>query len=154
MDYVSAHHGAIPADAMRSPGQFEHPLIVRAKCEIAAAALGNCVVPTHNVCVELRDGAVVREDARRARQEFGFLRMWSIHPSQIPPIVEAMRPDFTEIAAATELLCAAQNADWSPIQHAGKLHDRASFRYYWQLLRRAHASGMSLPATANERFFN
>ncbi len=154
MDYVSAHHGAIPADAMRSPGQFEHPLIVRAKCEIAAAALGNCVVPTHNVSVELRDGAVVREDARRARQEFGFLRMWSIHPSQIPPIVEAMRPDFTEIAAATELLCAAQNADWSPIQHAGKLHDRASFRYYWQLLRRAHASGMSLPATANERFFN
>jgi len=154
MDYVSAHHGAIPAGAMRSPGQFEHPLIVRAKCEIAAAALGNCVVPTHNVSVELRDGAVVREDARRARQEFGFLRMWSIHPDQILPIVEAMRPDFDEIAEATEILCAAQKADWGPIQHAGKLHDRATFRYYWQLLRRAQATGMSLPEPANERFFN
>ena len=154
MDYVSAHHGAIPADAMRSPGQFEHPLIVRAKCEIASAALGNGVAPTHNVSVELRDDAVVREDARRARREFGFLRMWSIHPNQILPIVESMRPDFAEIAEATELLCAAQNADWGPIQHNGKLHDRASFRYYWQLLRRAHASGMSLPTNVSEQFFN
>ncbi|MBS1138546.1 MAG: CoA ester lyase [Proteobacteria bacterium] len=39
MDFISAHHGAIPASAMKSPGQFEHPLVVRAKCEIAAAAL-------------------------------------------------------------------------------------------------------------------
>ena len=31
----------IPASAMRSPGQFEHPLVVRAKCEIAAAALAS-----------------------------------------------------------------------------------------------------------------
>jgi citrate lyase subunit beta/citryl-CoA lyase len=43
MDFVSAHHGAIPGSAMRSPGQFTHPLVVRAKCEIAAAALGNGV---------------------------------------------------------------------------------------------------------------
>ncbi len=27
MDFVSAHHGAIPASAMRSPGQFEHRLL-------------------------------------------------------------------------------------------------------------------------------
>ena len=27
MDFVSGHHGAIPASAMRSPGQFEHHLI-------------------------------------------------------------------------------------------------------------------------------
>jgi citrate lyase subunit beta / citryl-CoA lyase len=31
MDFVSAHHGAIPSSAMRSPGQFEHALVRRAK---------------------------------------------------------------------------------------------------------------------------
>ncbi|MBL8491409.1 MAG: CoA ester lyase [Rhodocyclaceae bacterium] len=154
MDFVSAHHGAIPAAAMRSPGQFEHPLIVRAKCEIAAAALGNGVVPAHNVTTEIRDTGVVREDARRARQEFGFLRMWSIHPSQIQPIVDAMRPDFAEVTEAAAILIAAQNAAWGPIQREGRLHDRASYRYYWELLQRAKATGMSIPADARVRFFN
>jgi len=153
MDFVSAHHGAIPGTAMRSPGQFSHPLIVRAKCEIAAAALGNGVVPAHNVTTELNDPEVAREDARRARSEFGFLRMWSIHPRQIQPIVEAMRPDFAEVTEAAGILLAAQNAHWGPIAWEGKLHDRASYRYYWELLRRAHATGAPLPAEARHSFF-
>jgi citrate lyase subunit beta/citryl-CoA lyase len=138
---------------MRSPGQFKHPLVARAKCEIAAAALGNGVIPAHNVTTELRDTNVVREDARRAREEFGFLRMWSIHPSQIQPIVEAMRPDFTEVADAVGILIAAQDNAWGPIQWEGKLHDRASYRYYWEVLARAHATGMTIPDTARQRFF-
>jgi len=154
MDFVSAHHGAIPGSAMRSPGQFSHPLVVRAKCEIAAAALGNGVVPAHNVTTELNDPDVVRDDARRARSEFGFLRMWSIHPRQIQPIVEAMRPDFAEVTEATGIMLAAQNAHWGPIAWEGKLHDRASYRYYWELLRRAHATGAPLPSEARNRFFN
>lgn len=153
MDFVSAHHGAIPATAMRSPGQFTHPLIVRAKCEIAAAALGNGIVPSHNVTTEMRDTTVVADDARRARREFGYLRMWSIHPNQIVPIVEAMRPDFSEVRAAAEILVAAQDRDWGPIQHDGKLHDRASYRYYWELLERAHVTGMVVPGEAKSRFF-
>ena len=153
MDFVSAHHGAIPAAAMRSPGQFSHTLVARAKCEIAAAALGNGIVPSHNVTTEIRDTAVVREDARRARQEFGFLRMWSIHPNQIQPIVESMRPDFAEVNEAATLLIAAQDAAWGPIQHEGKLHDRASYRYYWELLQRAQATGMDIPQDARQRFF-
>lgn len=154
MDFVSAHHGAIPASAMRSPGQFEHPLIARAKCEIAAAALANDIVPTHNVTTEFRDLAVVAADARRAREEFGFLRMWSIHPDQIEPIVAAMRPPFTAIDEAAAILSAASDARWGPIQIDGRLHDRASYRYYWELLQRAHLTGMSLPADVLERFFS
>ena len=154
MDFVSAHHGAIPGSAMRSPGQFTHPLVARAKCEIAAAALGNGVVPAHNVTTELTDPDVAREDARRARDEFGFLRMWSIHPRQIQPIVEAMRPDFAEVTEAAGILLAAQNANWGPISWEGRLHDRASYRYYWELLRRAHATGAALPAEARHRFFH
>lgn len=154
MDFVSAHYGAIPASAMRSPGQFSHPLIVRAKCEVAAAALGNGVIPAHNVTTELRDTDVVRSDARRARNEFGFLRMWSIHPAQIQPIVEAMRPDLGDVAEAAGILLAAQAAGWGPIAWAGRLHDRASYRYYWELLRRAKATGTEIPAEARQRFFN
>ena len=153
MDFVSGHHGAIPGSAMKSPGQFEHPLVARAKCEITTAALANGVVPTHNVTTELKDLDVIRNDARRARNEFGYLRMWSIHPNQIMPIVEAMRPDFSEVETASAILIAAQDKDWGPIAHDGKLHDRASYRYYWELLARAQAMAMALPAEAQQRFF-
>ena len=153
MDFVSGHHGAIPGSAMKSPGQFEHPLVTRAKCEISAAALANGVVPSHNITTELADLDMIRSDARRARLEFGYLRMWSIHPNQIVPIVEAMRPDFSEVQMATEILIAAQDADWGPIRHEGKLHDRASYRYYWELLRRAQTTGVALPDEASQRFF-
>ena len=153
MDFVSAHHGAIPASAMASPGQFEHPLVVRAKCEIVAAALAAGVVPVHNVTTELHDTVAIAADARRAREQFGFLRMWSIHPDQIAPIVEAMRPDFGETQEAAEILLAAREADWGPIRQHGRLHDRASYRYFWELLRRAHATGMAVPPAAREAFF-
>lgn len=154
MDFVSAHQGAIMASAMRSPEQFSHPLVVRAKSEIVAAAIANGRIPAHNVCTELQDRELIREDARIARQRFGFLRMWSIHPNQIEPILEAMRPDFSEIEVASEILLSAQDADWGPIAHAGRLHDRASYRYYWTLLCRARSTGMALPAEALTRFFD
>jgi len=154
MDYVSSHHGAIPATAMRSPGQFEHPLIVRAKCEIASAALGAGVVPSHNVTTELKDKSVVFADAKRATEEFGFLRMWSIHPDQIEHIVAAMRPPAPQVEIAAAILVAAQDAEWGPIQHEGQLHDRASYRYYWELLERACATGMTVPTPAAQRFFS
>jgi citrate lyase subunit beta/citryl-CoA lyase len=64
-----------------------------------------------------------------------------------------MRPDFSEVESASAILSAAQDKDWGPIQHEGRLHDRASYRYYWALLSRAHATGMSLPADTLARFF-
>ena len=154
MDFVSAHHGAIPSTAMRSPGQFDHPLLRRAKCEVAAAALGNGVVPAHNVTTALRDTEIVTNDARRAREEFGFLRMWSIHPDQIDPIAEALLPKETEIETASAILLAAQAAHWGPIRHDDTLHDRASYRYFWALLARAHAAGARMPADAHRAFFS
>ncbi|MDR2239340.1 MAG: CoA ester lyase [Zoogloeaceae bacterium] len=154
MDFVSGHHGAIPASAMRSPGQFTHPLVARAKCAIAAAALGHGLVPAHNVTTELRDAQATWADARRARDEFGYLRMWSIHPNQIEPIIDAMRPGFDEVSAAAAILIAAQAADWGPIRQDDRLHDRASYRYYWELLQRARVTGMDVPDEARRRFFS
>ena len=154
LDFVSGHGGAIPSSAMQSPGQFEHPLVRRAKLEIAAAALGYGRIPTHNITTELNDAEVIRNDARRARDEFGYLRMYSIHPNQIDPIVAGMQPAAGEIDAASEILLAAAHVDWAPIQHGGKLHDRGSYRYYWQLLERAAATWAPIPDEARELFFS
>lgn len=152
MDFISGHHGAVPASAMRSPGQFDHKLVARAKTRVVAAALANGVVPAHNVTLDLKNVYQTHSDASRARNEFGFLRMWSIYPSQITPIVNAMAPDFSEVQAGCEILLAAQKASWGPIQHAGELHDRATYRYFWELVQRAHVSGQALPADVRAWF--
>jgi citrate lyase subunit beta/citryl-CoA lyase len=153
LDFVSDHHGAIPQSAMYSPLQFEHRLVARAKAEVAAAALANGLMPTHNPCMNFRDPQAAGEDARTARQQFGFLRMYSIHPAQIMPIVEAMRPSAEEVALGAEILLAAQAASWGPVSHAGQMHDRASYRYFWDLIKRAHAAGMAVPPAARQAFF-
>ena len=154
MDFVSGHHGAIPAAAMRSPGQFEHKLLVRAKTEVVAAALANGVVPAHNVCLDLKNTGVVLADAKRARNEFGFLRMWSIYPAQIQPIVDAMKPDHSEVEDAENILLAAQAANWGPIQYKGELHDRATYRYFWELLQTAKVTGIKISDAATAAFFS
>jgi citrate lyase subunit beta/citryl-CoA lyase len=153
MDFVSGHHGAIHASNMRSPGQFEHPLLVRAKTEIVSAALAHGVVPSHNVSLDLGNPYNVFRDAFRARHDFGFLRMWSIHPSQIQPIVDAMKPDLGEVSDAANILLAAQRANWGPIRYQGELHDRATYRYFWNLLQKAKVTGVAVPEEASQAFF-
>jgi len=146
MDFISAHGGAIPASAMTSQGQFTHPLVVRAKLNIASACHAHGKVPSHCVVTEFNDLAAMRAAAQRAAHELGCTRMWSIHPSQIRPILEAMAPDNAAIEVASEIVLAAYAAQWAPISHQGHLQDRASYRFYWQVLERAHSTGCSLPA--------
>ena len=152
MDFVSAHAGAIPADGMGAAGQFSHPLVVRAKLGIASAAHAAGKVPSHCVVTEFKDETAMRSAARRAAREFGYTRMWSIHPSQIRPILEAFAPDERQVDEATRLLLAAERAEWAPISFDGSLHDRASYRHFWQVLERAHATGRVLPAEAARWF--
>ena len=153
MDFVSAHRGAVPAGAMTAEGQFTHPLVVRAKLDIAAACHGFAKVPSHCVVTEFNDDRAVSTAATRASREFGYTRMWSIHPNQIRPIVEAFAPSAAEVDNAIGIVGAAQDADWAPIRYRDTLHDRASYRYYWQVLERAIRTGQPLPVEARERFF-
>jgi citrate lyase subunit beta/citryl-CoA lyase len=153
MDFVSAHRGAIPQSAMGVEGQFSHPLVLRAKLEIAAACHGAGKVPSHCVVTEFKDEAAVAAAARRAARELGYSRMWSIHPSQIQPIVDAFAPSVAEVDAAIDILLAAQAADWAPIRHRDTLHDRASYRYFWQVIGRARRTGQPLPTEAAQAFF-
>jgi len=160
MDFVSEHRGAIPQQAMTVQGQFEHPLVVRAKLEIAAACHGWGKTPSHCVVTEFRNAEALKQAARKAATELGYTRMWSIHPDQIRPIVEAFAPTADEVALAFEILQAAQAAQWAPIRHRhggqDQLHDRASYRYFWHVLERAHrtsGAGTALPAQVRAAYF-
>lgn len=153
MDFVSAHRGAIPSEAMSAEGQFSHPLVLRAKLAISAACHGHAKVPSHCVVTEFSDQRAIAAAAKRAAREFGYTRMWSIHPQQIAPIVAAFAPSAAEVEVAADIISAAQDADWAPISHRKTLHDRASYRYYWQLLDRAQRTGQALPHEVRLRFF-
>lgn len=160
MDFVSAHGGAIPSSAMSSRpdaqsgelGQFSHPLVVRAKLEIASACHAHGKVPSHCVVTEFSDTEAMKAAAAKAAREFGYTRMWSIHPSQIRPILEALAPSGSEIERAAAIIEVAAHAQWAPVSFEGQLHDRASYRYFWQVLERAHQTGRHLPANVQAYF--
>ncbi len=160
MDFVSAHGGAIPDSAMSSRpdaatgelGQFTHPLVLRAKLDIASACHAHGKVPSHCVVTEFSDTEAMKAAARKASREFGYTRMWSIHPSQIRPILEALAPSGADIDRAAAIIAAAQAAQWAPVSYEGQLHDRASYRYFWQVLERAHQTGRALPAAMQAYF--
>ncbi len=103
---------------------------------------------------EFADPAVVAAAALRAAREFGYTRMWSIHPNQIRPIVAAFLPQAAEVEEAIAILDAAANADWAPIRHGDVLHDRASYRYFWRVLRRAALAPDGLADDVRRRFFD
>jgi citrate lyase subunit beta/citryl-CoA lyase len=98
------------------------------------------------VVTEFSDMDAMRAAALKASREFGFTRMWSIHPAQIRPILQALAPPDAEVDTAARIVVAAARADWAPISHEGHLHDRASYRYYWQVLERAYRTGRALPS--------
>ena len=145
MDFVSTHAGAIPASAMDIEGQFTHPLVLRAKLEIAEACHANGKVPSHCVVTEYKNTQALSHAARKASQELGFTRMWSIHPDQIRPIIEAFAPKAEDVERAAAIILQAQKADWAPISFEKQLHDRASYRFFWNVLEKAHSTGRVLP---------
>jgi citrate lyase subunit beta / citryl-CoA lyase len=160
MDFVSAHGGAIASTAMavrsaqdnQTLDQFHHPLVVRAKLEIASACHAAGKVPSHCVVTEFRDVQALEQAARRAAQALGFTRMWSIHPDQIRPILKAFSPSEAEVDLACTIVLEAARQEWAPISMQGKLHDRASYRYFWQVLERAHRTGCNLPQAVRSYF--
>jgi citrate lyase subunit beta / citryl-CoA lyase len=137
---------------MSSQGQFSHPLVLRAKLEIASACHAHGKVPSHCVVTEFSDTAAMKTAALKAAGELGYTRMWSIHPAQIRPILEAFAPHERDIENATKIIAAAARVDWAPISFDGQLHDRASYRYFWQVLERGHQTGRVLPAEAQDWF--
>jgi citrate lyase subunit beta/citryl-CoA lyase len=71
MDFISGHHGAIALSNMKSPGQFDHKLLARAKGNCVAAARKRCRTRTQRDTrpQELRAD---KSDASRARTSSAF----------------------------------------------------------------------------------
>ena len=157
MDFVSAHRGAIPASAMGVSGQFEHPLVLRAVGDRRRPpCLRQDAVALRGHRVQGRAGAAARGRNRRAQARL------HTHVEHPPGAGAGDRrrfaPSTAEVDLAIEILLAAQAAGWAPIRHRDTLHDRASHRYFWQLLQRAHrtsyAGGAQLPAEVLQAFFD
>ncbi|MDO4681738.1 MAG: aldolase/citrate lyase family protein [Lautropia sp.] len=154
MDYVSSFDGAIGSEALHGDRQFDHPLLSRALSDIALACHAHGKVATHSVTLTIGDGQEAARDACRAARDFGYQRKWSIHPHQVEPIIAAFRPSHDEVRQAGEILLAAQRADWGPIRHQDQLHDRASYRYWWQVLERARLTGTPMDSAVETAFFH
>jgi citrate lyase subunit beta / citryl-CoA lyase len=156
MDFVSSHNGAIPAAGMTldaDNGQFAHPLVVQAKLALSSACHAHGKVPSHCVVTDFKDTAAFEASARTAASQLGYTRMWSIHPSQIKPILAAFAPNAQDVVIACEMIPAAQAANWAPISFNNTLQDRASYRYYWQVLQSAYATGVALPSHILTQYF-
>ena len=73
------------------------------------------------------------------------------------PIVRTFAPSVAELDEAIEIIAAAQAAHWAPIRHRqqgqDRLHDRASYRYFWQVITRARRTGQPLPTEVALAFF-
>lgn len=160
LDFVSSHGGAIPASAMglraqddtHTLDQFHQPLVVRAKLAIASACHAHGKVPSHCVVTQWQDPQALGDAAQYASNALGYQRMWSIHPAQIRPILKSFMPAQDLLETAAHIVTEAARQAWAPIAVNGILHDRASYRYFWQVLERAQQTGCTLPHCVSEYF--
>ena len=96
----------------------------------------------------------IQAAASRAAHEFGYTRMWSIHPAQVQPIVEVFAPTVAELDEAIEIIARGRGcALGSDPPPRTRLHDRASYRYYWQVIERARRTRQPLPAEIEQAWF-
>jgi citrate lyase subunit beta/citryl-CoA lyase len=138
------HYGAIPGIAMRTPGQFTHPLVLRAKLEMVAACHAHGKIASHNVTTEIKDSAVVANDAQRAAGGIRATRACgaSTRPDQADR--QGLHAARLGSERSGHILHEAAADGARSAQH-GRLHDRASYRYYWTVLQRARFAGLPLP---------
>lgn len=152
LDYVSSFGGALPMSLIDSPNEFDSPIINDAKVRISTLCNSHGKVPSHSLCSELNSVEVIEKHAMRAFNVYGFRRMWSIHPNQIEPILKASRPNNALIERAARILMRAFAQSWAPISDENQLHDRASYRYFWSVLKAAYLSNMELPTSTTPLF--
>lgn len=150
LDFVSSFEGAVPGECLNSPGQFEHPLVRQAKQTIAMACHAFRVVPSHSITINIKDTKQAYEDAKRAREQFGYLRMWSIHPGQIASIIEAFSCCDDEAAELLAILKKGVTAGWAPVSHNGCMHDIASYRIFVSRLRHSFDTNGPLAGEVGE----
>jgi len=114
----------------------------RTRLVIAARAAGTS--PVDGPCGRLDDVETCRRDALSARAA-GMTGKWVIHPDQIPVVNAVFSPTEREVATATEVVRAldeAAAAGRGAARHAGRMIDAANGRVHRELLRRAGEMGV------------
>lgn len=101
---------------------------------LAAGAAGRAAVDT--VHLDIADIAGLAEEAEDA-QAVGFAATACIHPSQVDTIRSAYRPSAEAIAAAEELLAAAEKAGGGVFRYDGRMVDGPVLAHARAVLRRS-----------------
>lgn len=73
--------------------QFLHLLLVRTKLEITASFHAHCeslLYLVYSVATEFNDATIVTNNTHHAIAEFRYVRVCSIYPNQIKPIVKSL----------------------------------------------------------------
>ncbi|HMO18259.1 MAG TPA: hypothetical protein PKA63_13335 [Oligoflexia bacterium] len=148
MDFISSFNGAIPMNECEGCNEFDNPIINQLKTVVILEAAKKRITPVHNISREYQKTDLLKNFCLNVKK-LGFPRMWSIHPAQIPIIVEILTPDKNEIITAIKILEKARDHDWGPVSYDNKLHDFASYRYYAGILLRAKTLGREVPEGTN-----
>ena len=99
--------------------------------------------PQHIIVVDIASGKKVEGKYERHSEVFIHTEIMKARPD-VNCVVHSHPPYATAFGALGQKL--------RPISHEGKLEDRASYRYYWQVLERAHRTGRKLPQEAQGWF--
>lgn len=99
------------------------PAMAVYRAELALASrLAGIAPPVDGITAAIDDDALVAEETRRALS-FGFAARLAIHPRQIGPIHEALRPSDAEVAHAKTIVEAAEASDGGAIRLGGEMID-------------------------------
>ncbi|WP_367115217.1 CoA ester lyase [Actinophytocola sp.] len=127
--------GSIDLAAQLGVDPSSHTALLHARSALAlAAAAAGCAPPVDGVTAALDDPDALRRDTEHA-VELGFTGKLCVHPRQIAPVHEALRPSEAELAWARRVLTAA--TDGSAIAVDGHLVDRPVLQRAERLLNRA-----------------
>jgi len=103
---------SLELDVRHEPG--EDGLATARAMLVLAAAAGGIPGPLDGPCVQAKDADALAAEIERARM-LGFAGKSCIHPSQIEPVNAAFAPSAEEVAWATEVLAAYEEADGSGV---------------------------------------
>jgi citrate lyase subunit beta/citryl-CoA lyase len=107
---------------------------------VAASRAAGIAPPIGGVTVEFRDSSRVCADARR-EAALGFSAKLCIHPSQVGPVHEALRPDRASVERARRMIGIFDAAGGRAVAFEGKMLDKPVVESARRLLAAARSSG-------------
>jgi citrate lyase beta subunit len=96
--------------------------LLMARSQIAFAAAGAGIVAIDRVWLDLDDEAGLMAETRRTA-ELGFRSKAAIHPKQVAPIHQALRPSEEDIARAQRIVAAFEAAKGAVVTVDGRMID-------------------------------